>query len=144
MTFGTLGAMMARDHIIGRTSPWSEIFDAGRSALRKGIWQYVKENTDFPYYLLRGRMEGVEAKSLRAVKEGDGMVLDLNGERVAASRLNGRTIVRSAICTHMGCVVGWNKAERTWDCPCHGSRFAPTGEVVGGPAESPLSKIPSK
>jgi glycine/D-amino acid oxidase-like deaminating enzyme/nitrite reductase/ring-hydroxylating ferredoxin subunit len=142
MTFGTLGAMMARDRIIGRTSPWSEIFDAGRSALRKGIWQYVKENTDFPLYLIRGRMAGVEAKSLRAVKEGDGMVLDLDGERVAASRLNGRTIVRSAVCTHMGCIVGWNKAERTWDCPCHGSRFAPTGEVVGGPAESPLPEIP--
>jgi glycine/D-amino acid oxidase-like deaminating enzyme/nitrite reductase/ring-hydroxylating ferredoxin subunit len=144
MTFGTLGAMMARDHIVGRTNPWSEIFDAGRSALRKGIWQYVKENADFPYYLTRGRIAGAEATSLRAVKEGEGRVLELNGEHVAASRLNGRTIVRSAVCTHMGCIVGWNNAERTWDCPCHGSRFTPTGEVVGGPAESPLPEIQSK
>jgi glycine/D-amino acid oxidase-like deaminating enzyme/nitrite reductase/ring-hydroxylating ferredoxin subunit len=144
MTFGTLGAIMARDHIIGRPNAWSEIFDTGRSALRNGLWEYVKENTDFPYYLFRGRMAGVEAKSLRDVKEGEGKVLELNGKRVAASRLNGRTIVRSAICTHMGCVVGWNEAERTWDCPCHGSRFAPTGEVVGGPAESRLPDMPSE
>jgi Rieske Fe-S protein len=144
MTFGTLGAMMARDHIVGRTNPWSEIFDAGRSALRKGIWQYVKENVDFPYYLFRGRMGSAEATSLRAVKEGEGKVLELNGERVAASRLNGRIIVRSAVCTHMGCIVGWNDAERTWDCPCHGSRFTPMGEAVGGPAESPLSEIRPK
>jgi glycine/D-amino acid oxidase-like deaminating enzyme/nitrite reductase/ring-hydroxylating ferredoxin subunit len=144
MTFGTLGAMMARDHIVGRTNPWSEIFDAGRSALRKGIWQYVKENVDFPYYLFRDRMGSAEATSLRAVKEGEGKVLELNGERVAASRLNGRTIVRSAVCTHMGCIVGWNEAERTWDCPCHGSRFTPTGEAVGGPAESPLPEIRPK
>jgi glycine/D-amino acid oxidase-like deaminating enzyme/nitrite reductase/ring-hydroxylating ferredoxin subunit len=144
MTFGTLAAMMARDHIVGRKNPWSELFAAGRSALSKGIWQYVKENTDFPYYLFRGRMAGADARSLREVKEGEGTILELNGERVAASRLDGRTIVRSAICTHMGCVVGWNQAERTWDCPCHGSRFTPTGEVVGGPAESPLPEIQSK
>ena len=117
MTFGTLGAMMARDHIVGRTNPWVEIFDAGRTAIRKGLWEYVKENTDYPYYMVRDRFAGAEGQSLRAVKEGEGKIIELDGQRVAASRIDGRTIVRSAVCTHMGCLVGWNEAERTLGLP---------------------------
>ena len=74
--------------------------------------------------------------------EGEGRVLDLNGQRVAAFRADdGTTSLRSATCTHLGCEVAWNTAERTWDCPCHGSRFKPTGEVLAGPAESPLPEV---
>jgi glycine/D-amino acid oxidase-like deaminating enzyme/nitrite reductase/ring-hydroxylating ferredoxin subunit len=144
MTFGTLSAMMARDHVIGRKNAWAEIFDAGRTAITKGLWEYVKENTDYPYYMIRDRFAGAEGKSLRAVKEGEGKIIEIDGQRAAVSRLDGRTFVRSAECTHMGCAVAWNTAERTWDCPCHGSRFRPTGEVIGGPAEAPLPPIQRK
>jgi glycine/D-amino acid oxidase-like deaminating enzyme/nitrite reductase/ring-hydroxylating ferredoxin subunit len=142
MTFGTLGAMIASDAILGRSNPWAELFDPGRAAIRRGLWDYVTENADYPYYLIRDRFAGAEGRSLRSVRRGEGKVIELNGNKVAAYRNpSGATTLRSAVCSHMGCIVGWNPAERTWDCPCHGSRFAPNGDVISGPAESPLAEV---
>ena len=139
LTFGTLAGRMMSDAILGRTNPWSELFEPGRKALRHGLWDYLKENVDYPYYKVRERFAGVEGRSLRAVKRGEGKVLERDGKKVAAYRdPSGKVVLRSAVCTHMGCLVGWNPAEKTWDCPCHGSRFMPDGKVIGGPAESPL------
>jgi glycine/D-amino acid oxidase-like deaminating enzyme/nitrite reductase/ring-hydroxylating ferredoxin subunit len=143
MTFGTLSAMMMSDAILGRTNPWADLFDPGRKAIRRGAaWEYVKENADYPYYLIRDRFAGAQGRSLREVKRGEGKIIERNGTKVAVSRdQSGKSTLRSATCTHMGCTVGWNAAERTWDCPCHGSRFKPNGDVISGPAESPLAKI---
>jgi glycine/D-amino acid oxidase-like deaminating enzyme/nitrite reductase/ring-hydroxylating ferredoxin subunit len=142
MTFGTLSGMMATDSLLGRANPWRELFDPARTKIAGGAWDYVKENKDYPYYLMRDRIAGGDAASLREVKPGEGKVLEHKGEQVAASRnADGSVTMVSAICTHMGCLVDWNGAERTWDCPCHGSRFMPDGSVIGGPAESPLPKI---
>lgn len=139
MTFGTLGAIMAADRVTGRSNPWSDLLDPGRKKVRGALWDYLTENKDYPYYLVRDQFAGAEGRSLRALKRGDGKILDIDGKRVAAYRdSSGATFVRSAVCTHMGCVVAWNGAERTWDCPCHGSRFATDGSVIAGPAESPL------
>jgi glycine/D-amino acid oxidase-like deaminating enzyme/nitrite reductase/ring-hydroxylating ferredoxin subunit len=142
MTFGTLGGMMAADAALGRTNPWQPLFDVDRTKLRGGVWDYLRENKDYPYYMIRDRFAGAEGRTLRAVPRGEGRILDLDGRRVAAYRAsNGDVTLRSPICTHMGCTVGWNAAGRSWDCPCHGSRFSPTGEVIAGPAESPLSPV---
>ena len=91
---------------------------------------------------VRDRFGGVEAKSLRAMRRGEGKLIERNGAKVAAYRApNGAVTLRSAICTHMGCAVGWNTAEQTGDCPCHGSRFKPNGDVIAAPAEAPLSQM---
>ena len=141
LTFGTLSAIMATDRILGRSNPWHELFDTGRTKIRGGAWNYVRENKDYPYYLARDRVAGAEARSLRAVKRGGGKILERDGQQVAASRdSDGSVTMVSAICTHMGCLVDWNEAERTWDCPCHGSRFKTDGAVLAGPAESPLAE----
>lgn len=142
MTFGTLGGMMAADAILGRRNPWTDLFDPDRGAIRRGAWEYLKENADYPYYMIRDRFAGPEARSLRSVKRGHGQVIERGGAAVAAYRdEKGQVTLRSATCPHMGCQVDWNEAERTWDCPCHGSRFKPHGEVISGPAESPLPAI---
>lgn len=142
MTFGTLGAMMSADAILGLKNPWADLFEPGRAAVRRGLWEYVKENVDYPYYLIRDRFAGAEGRSLRSVRRGEGKVIERGGAKVAAYRdEKGATTLRSAICTHLGCTVAWNTAERTWDCPCHGSRFKPDGSVISGPAESPLPGV---
>jgi Rieske Fe-S protein len=141
MTFGTLTGMMAADRILGQKNPWADLFDPARKSVRGGVWDYLRENKDYPYYLIRDRVAGAQGKSLRTVSRGTGRVLDLNGKSVAVYRdESGATTERSAVCTHMGCLVAWNQAERTWDCPCHGSRFKPDGTVIAGPAESPLAE----
>jgi len=142
LTFGTLAGMMIADAILGRSNPWSDLFDPGRKALTRGAWDYLRENVDYPYYMIRDRFAGSEARSLRAVKRGHGLVIERTGATVAAFRDEaGAVTIRSAVCTHMGCTVAWNPAERTWDCPCHGSRFKITGEVISGPARSPLGEV---
>jgi glycine/D-amino acid oxidase-like deaminating enzyme/nitrite reductase/ring-hydroxylating ferredoxin subunit len=142
LTFGTLAGIMISDAILGRSNPWTELFEPSRKALTRGLWDYVKENVDYPYYMIRDRFAGPDAQSLRAVKRGQGRVIERQGAKVAAYRdQEGQVTLRSAICTHMGCTVGWNTAERTWDCPCHGSRFKQTGEVISGPAEAPLPPV---
>lgn len=142
MTFGTLSAMMACDWVLDRRSPWAELYDVRRKKVRRAAWDYVKENLDYPYYLAKDRLLTAEAKSLRGIRRGDGKILRIDGRRVAAYRdPKGAVTLLSPVCTHMGCFVRWNDTDATWDCPCHGSRFRPTGEVIAGPAEDPLEKV---
>lgn len=142
LTFGTLAGMMIADAILQQPNPWKELFDPDRKALANGLWDYVKENVDYPYYMIRDRFAGADGQSFRAVKRGEGRIIDRHGAKVAAYREpSGVVVARSAMCTHMGCTVAWNTAEHTWDCPCHGSRFKTTGEVISGPAESPLPSV---
>jgi glycine/D-amino acid oxidase-like deaminating enzyme/nitrite reductase/ring-hydroxylating ferredoxin subunit len=147
MTFGTLSGMMACDAVLGRQNAWQELLAVDRKKIRGGTWDFLKENIDYPYYLVRDRVFGAEteAKSPDDLKPGDGKVLNVDGQRAAVSCDEaGKLHCVSAICTHMGCVVHWNRSEQTWDCPCHGSRFHADGEVLAGPAETPLEAIQPK
>jgi glycine/D-amino acid oxidase-like deaminating enzyme/nitrite reductase/ring-hydroxylating ferredoxin subunit len=145
MTFGTLAGIMARDWVLGRENPWQQLFAVSRKKFRGGMLDYLKENADFPYYFVKVRLAPAEATSTRDMKRGEGKIIKLDGQRAACSRAeNGKLNIVSAVCTHMGCLVRWNQAERTWDCPCHGSRFHPDGKVLAGPAETPLDPLPKK
>lgn len=138
MTFGTVGAMMARDAITGIPNPWTDLFSPQRKTLSAG-WEYVKENFDYPYYMVKDRLPGNLSQSVDDVQPGEGRIVNCDGSRLAAFRDDqGKLTLLSPVCTHMGCIVHWNASERTWDCPCHGSRFQATGEVMTGPATHDL------
>jgi glycine/D-amino acid oxidase-like deaminating enzyme/nitrite reductase/ring-hydroxylating ferredoxin subunit len=143
MTFGTLGAMMAIDSIFARRNPWTSLFNVHRKKVAGGAWEYIKENKDYPYYMLRDWLGSAEATSLSSLQRSKGKIVSLDGKKVAAYRDHtGKITVCSAVCPHLGCIVGWNDAEHTWDCPCHGSRFRCNGEVISGPAEENLQELP--
>ena len=142
ITFGTVAAMMARDWVTGRKNPWTDLFAVDRKKIKGATWNYVRENKDYPYYMIKDRIARPEAESVREIKRGQGMVVGSRGKKRAVFRdRNGDLHQLSPVCTHLGCLVRWNPAESTWDCPCHGSRFKPTGEVIAGPAEEALAPI---
>lgn len=86
-----------------------------------------------------------EVSDLAAVPTGEARVVEHEGQKVAVYREpSGALHAVSAVCTHIGCLVDWNGAERSWDCPCHGSRFAPDGEIIEGPATAPLAALEAK
>jgi glycine/D-amino acid oxidase-like deaminating enzyme/nitrite reductase/ring-hydroxylating ferredoxin subunit len=142
ITFGTIAAMMARDWATGTRNPWTDLFAVDRKKIKGAAWNYLRENKDYPYYMIKDRLARAEANSVRELKPGEGMIVGRRGKKVAAFRdANGNIHRLSPVCTHLGCLVRWNPSESTWDCPCHGSRFKPTGEVIAGPAEEPLPFI---
>jgi nitrite reductase/ring-hydroxylating ferredoxin subunit len=142
MTFGTLAGLMARDWVLDCENPWQELFSVDRKPFPAGTWEYIKENADYPYYYLKDRMSLRGPRSTQSIGRRSGRVLKLDGQSVACFHDDkGQMHHVSAICTHLGCLVHWNPAEQTWDCPCHGSRFRPDGSVLAGPAETPLAPV---
>ena len=115
------------------------MFAPDRKKVRGGTLELLRENKDYPYYLIQDRFRAPEGNSLRAVKREEGKILMLGGKKLAVYRdKHGRVKKMSAVCPHMGCLVRWNQAEATWDCPCHGSRFNPRGKVIAVPRSSLL------
>lgn len=143
MTFGTVSALVLADAVLGRPNPWAELYDSGRLKPAKSVGTFLKENVDYPTYLVRDRLKRPKGRSIADVPRGGGCVLLVDGERIAVSRDDAGTArAVSAVCTHMGCIVRWNGAERSWDCPCHGSRFDAAGRVLDGPASRNLEPRP--
>jgi Rieske Fe-S protein len=139
LTFGTAAAIITTDMILGRSNAWADLFDATRVKPMAGAKKFVAENVDFPLHLIGDRLKTAEGDAIESVPIGKGMIVTLNGKKRAVYREeSGAVHVLDAVCPHLGCLVSFNDAERTWDCPCHGSRFDISGEVIVGPAVSPL------
>jgi glycine/D-amino acid oxidase-like deaminating enzyme/nitrite reductase/ring-hydroxylating ferredoxin subunit len=140
LTFGSLGGVMAHDFVLQRENPWRDLFDPVRKKLA-GIASVIRENAAYPVQFILDRLRQDRRDDPETLAPGEARVFKIDGQPVAAHRRADGTIVRvSAVCTHLGCLVRWNRAEATWDCPCHGSRFTDDGLVIGGPAEDPLER----
>ena len=140
LTHGTIAGMMFRDLILGRENPWEKLYEPSRVNLRS-LGTYISENTAtaMPY---GDWVKPGDVDSIQDIPEGEGAVIREGLQKVAVYKDgNGRVHMYSAACPHMQGIVRWNGAEKTWDCPCHGSRFERTGNVICGPAPCGLKEI---
>lgn len=141
LVFGTLAGMIISDSILDRRNPWEKLYLPSRFTPVASAGNVLKENVLVVGHLLKDYFFYGEVDELKEIKPGEGKTIKVEGEHLAASRdEKGEIQLVSGICTHMGCVVHWNGLEKSWDCPCHGSRFSADGEVLEGPAYKPLAK----
>jgi Rieske Fe-S protein len=141
MTHGTIAASMITDLICGRPNEWAGLYEPTRRQYRAAA-SYVKENINVAKQYLQWLMPG-EVASADEIAPGSGAIIREGLHMLACYRdALGVLHERSAACPHLGCIVQWNDNERTWDCPCHGSRFAGMGTVISGPANRDLAARP--
>lgn len=141
LTYGAVSGLLISDAIVGRQESWSGIFDPRRFNPTKSVKDFLSENLNVAGYYLKDYLQPPEGRSFTEVGNGEGKLIKVDGERIAAYRdEHGQLHLLSPVCTHMKCIVHWNNAEKTWDCPCHGSRFRCDGEVIEGPAIAPLER----
>jgi glycine/D-amino acid oxidase-like deaminating enzyme/nitrite reductase/ring-hydroxylating ferredoxin subunit len=142
MTNSHVAAILLTDMIQGRENPWAQVFDPSRFKPVTSAKDFITENLNVAKEFMADRISTPEIDDLGKLPEGSGEVVEWKGERVALYKDEGGTLhACSPVCTHMGCIVHWNSAEKSWDCPCHGSRFNYDGQVVQGPANKDLEKV---
>lgn len=138
LTHGTIGAMIASDGILGRPNPWTALYDPSRKRIG-AVREYVTENLNvarqYGDWLTTG-----DVQSVKDIAHDSGAIMRRGLHKVAVYRdVEGGLHTCSATCPHLGCIVQWNQSEKTWDCPCHGSRFDQYGKVMNGPANRDLA-----
>lgn len=134
LVYGTVAGIILADLLMGRENAWAEVFDSTRINPLVSAPEFLKAQVDVTKNFISDRFTS-EGEDINVVAKGEGKILDINGEKLAVSRdENDEVHAVSPVCTHMKCYVHWNGNEKSWDCPCHGSRFSMKGEVIIGPA----------
>ena len=144
MTGGTAAAHLLADLVLGRENPYADLFDPNRLNLRTSAGKLVRENAVAAARFVGDRVKHRGRRDIETLTPGEGDIVSSGGEKVAGYRDEDGTLhAVSPTCTHLGCQVNFNRAERSWDCPCHGSRFAVDGTVLQGPAVHRLEAKPT-
>ncbi|WP_174734705.1 FAD-dependent oxidoreductase [Mesobacillus harenae] len=144
MTNGTNAALLIRDYILERETPYKDVFKPQRFHANPDIKKFISINQDVAKHFIKGKLEHPNRQP-EDLNKNEGAVVTVNGKRAGAYKDDtGEVFVVDTTCTHMGCELHWNNGETTWDCPCHGSRFSYKGEVIEGPAETPLKRVNEK
>ncbi|HET9576643.1 MAG TPA: FAD-dependent oxidoreductase [Usitatibacter sp.] len=142
LTYGTVAARILAGEILGRPEPGADLYKANRVRPMKAAKDFLKENLNVAAEYVKDYASMAKVKGLEEVPVGEGRIVEIDGKRCALYRAESDTAVCvSPVCTHLKCMVHWNNAEKSWDCPCHGSRFAIDGSVIEGPAARPLERI---
>ena len=141
MTNGTAAALLLADLVMGKENRYSSLFDPNRFHADPDVKKFIQLNAGVAKELVKGKLDKPDVDP-NNLENDQGAAVTINGKRAGAYRdQNGILHLVDTTCSHLGCEVKWNNGERTWDCPCHGSRFSFDGEVLEGPAETPLKRI---
>jgi glycine/D-amino acid oxidase-like deaminating enzyme/nitrite reductase/ring-hydroxylating ferredoxin subunit len=141
LVYGTLAARIIVDETLGRQNKWAHLYNVKRFTPMKSARSVAEESAAVAKALVQDYLTQRQHEQLQSLRPGEGKIVEIDGERLAAFRgPQGQLTVVSPVCTHMKCIVHWNAVETSWDCPCHGSRFAPDGRVLEGPAIVPLKR----
>lgn len=141
MTTSAVSAMIITDLISGKVNLWAGIFDPNRKDHVRYAKTIIGENAKLAQHLLSRRLRRHAFDLPTGFESGEGRIIKVRGKKVAVYKDNtGKIFAMSPKCTHMGCTVNWNGTEKTWDCPCHGSRYNYDGKVIHGPALRDLKK----
>lgn len=139
MTNGVVAAMILSDQILGRKNPWAYVFDSKRITMQASAKEFISENSNVAKIFVGDRVSHPQKTAAEELAPGEGGVVSVGGKKSAAFRDEaGALHAFSHVCTHLGCHVRWNPAEKSFDCPCHGSRFDSYGKVIQGPAVKDL------
>jgi len=140
LTKGVLAAQLLADSVLGHENPLAELYDASRSTVRQSALPLAKENAHVAFRFVADRLRPHDGRDeLERLAPGEATIVRINARLYGVYRDDDATVhAVSPRCTHLGCLVGWNAADRTWECPCHGSRFTATGALMQGPATRDL------
>lgn len=143
MTFGTAAAILLSDLVLGVRNPWQDLFEPTRIKPVAAAKDFVTNNAEVGVHFITDRLKAPDAKSLLEVAPGEGKIVRVKGQRLAVYRdqTTHALTALSPVCPHLGCHVKFNAAEKSWDCPCHGSRFTTKGEVINGPSMAGLKQV---
>jgi glycine/D-amino acid oxidase-like deaminating enzyme/nitrite reductase/ring-hydroxylating ferredoxin subunit len=145
MVFGTLGGMLLTDFVLARENPWAEVYRPSRIKPLAAGPSVAKLNLETAVTFVKDRVTIPKVQDLSEVPLGEGKLVEIEGEKAAVYRdESGAVHAVSPVCTHAFCIVHWNPAEKSWDCPCHGSRFGVDGGILEGPAVKELAPVTVK
>ncbi len=142
MVYGTISGKIIADLITGIENPYADLFRPSRIKPIAGFAEFVKENADVVSKFISMRFSYEQVHSLVELAPGDALLADWEGDKVALYKdEDGKVYAVDPVCPHAGCLVAWNNAEKSWDCPCHGGRYAPDGSWLTGPAKKGLQPL---
>jgi Rieske Fe-S protein len=142
MTYSHISALLLTDLVMKKENAYAALFSPGRVKPLAGFTNFIKENADVVAQFISKRISAEKIKELAELAPGEAKLVKYEGEKLAIYKSEeGKVHALNPVCTHAKCVVGWNSAEKSWDCPCHGARYSVDGKVLTGPASKDLQAV---
>jgi glycine/D-amino acid oxidase-like deaminating enzyme/nitrite reductase/ring-hydroxylating ferredoxin subunit len=142
MTYSHISALLLTDLVMKKENAYAALFSPGRIKPMAGFTNFIKENADVVAQFISKRISAEKIKELAELAPGEAKLVKYEGEKLAIYKSEeGKVHALNPVCTHAKCVVGWNSAEKSWDCPCHGARYSVDGKVLTGPASKDLEAV---